>query len=120
MARKKSVDEIHAGETKFVASCDLLKTFFVSTVIMFLGYHVIMMMKSALSANPETLNAFAKCLAEWKLSHILLSIGMAICGGGWYIEHRRNNQLVKSNGNLRHEKESHDVVSSRSGLDEIG
>jgi len=93
---------------------------FVAATVSFLGYQVIIMMTQALSANPETLTAFAKCLSEWKLSQIVLAIGTAICGGGWFIEHQRNNRLVKRYGAIRHDRESHDSVSTRSGLDEIG
>lgn len=120
MARKKSSEEIHAGETKFVAICDLTKSLTVAAVIAFLGYHVVVMMTKALSANPETLTAFAKCLAEWKLSQVVFAIASAIFGCGWFIEHRRNNRLVKRNGEIRHEKESSDTISTRSGLDSFG
>ena len=120
MARKRSIEEIHTSEKKFVSVCDLLKSLFVTCAVSFLGYHVIAMMTNALSASPETLTAFAKCLSEWNLSQIVLTIASAICGGGWFIEHKRNNRLVKRNGDIRHEKESHDAVSTRSGLDEIG
>lgn len=120
MSRKKSSEEIHASETKFVAICDLLKTAMVISVVGFLGYRVIEMMTVALSAKPETLDSFAKCLSEWKVANIIFAIVSIITGGGWYIEHQRNNNLVQSNGDLRHEKESRDVVSTRSGLDKVG
>jgi len=120
MPRKKSPEEIHLSETKIVSVCDLLKSLIIAIVVLFLGYHLIVMMTKALSANPETLTAFAKCLSEWKLSQIVLAIGMAICGGGWCVEHKRNNKLVKRIGDIRHINESSDKVSTRSGLDRIG
>lgn len=120
MGRKKSPEEVVAGEHKFVVFCDLLKSLAVCGVIAFLGYRIVLMMQAALAANPECLEAFSKCFKEWNVVEVIAVLAAGIFGGGWYFEHKRNDRLVKRNGEIRHEVESSDKVSTRSGLDEVG
>ena len=120
MGKKKTPEEIVSNEHKFVVVCDLLKSFAVYGVIAFLGYRVVIMMQAALAAKPECLEAFAKCFKEWNVVEVISVLAASILGGGWYFEHKRNDKLVKRNGEIRHEVESSDKVSTRSGLDEVG
>ena len=115
-----SAEKIRAGENKFIACCDLAKHLAVCIVIGVLGWHVITMFTAALQAKPETLSAFAECLKNWNLMDVLLALVATISGCGWFFEHKRNNRLVKKEGNLRHALESSDAVHTRSGLDETG
>lgn len=114
------IEKIHSDERKFVARCDLFKYLLTCTLIAILGWHAIDMLTAALQAKPATLNAFARCLKEWPIMNVLLSLITAMAGGGWYIEYRRNNKLVIRIGKLRHELEQHDPINERSGLDETG
>lgn len=114
------LEKIHSDERKFVARCDLFKHLLTCAVIAILGWHAIDMLTAALQAKPATLNAFAKCLKEWPIMGVFLSLVAATTGGGWYIEYRRNNKLVIRIGELRHELEKLDPVNDRSGLDETG
>jgi len=51
----------------------------------------------------------------------LIKALLAVLGyGGWWLEKRRNRRLVRKEGDLRREKEYHDPVSTRSGLDKFG
>ena len=120
MARKKSPEEIVSSERKFIVVCDLLKSIAICGVVAFLGYRVVTMMQAALTAKPECLEAFAKCFKEWNVVEVISVMASGIFGGGWYFEHKRNDKLVKRNGEIRHEVESSDKVSTRSGLDEVG
>ncbi len=114
------LEKIHAGERKFVAVCDLIKWLAGCVVVVLLGWHAITMFTIALDATPTTLNAFAKCLAEWRVMEVVLALVGCIAGGGWYIERKRNNKLVLKAGARRHDREAADPVNSRSGLDEVG
>ena len=77
-------------------------------------------MVTALKVPEENANALARCLAAVHMNDIIKYIAMAILGGGWYLEKRRNNRLVRKEGALRHQKEHADTVNTRSGLDEVG
>ncbi len=120
MNTQVELEKVHAGESKCVAVCDLLKWLGVCLVVGVLGWHAITMLMVALQAKPATLNAFVKCLAEWRLMDVLLALVGILAGGGWYIERKRNNHLVRVVGSLRHDREASDPVNSRSGLDEVG
>ncbi len=114
------LEKIHAGERKFVAVCDLIKWLAVCVIVGILGWHAITMLTAALQAKPETLNAFSKCLAKWRVMEVVLALVASIAGGGWCIERKRNNKLVRKTGARRHDREAADPVNSRSGLDEVG
>ena len=120
MARKKSPEEIIAGETKFVAFCDLLKVVVICTLIGVVVLNLFGLLQNALTANPENVKAVKGCLTAWTIAKVLLATAVAVFGGSWCIEHHRNNKQVCKNGELRHEIESTDKVCSRSGLDKIG
>ena len=120
MAKKKSTEEIIASERKFVAVCDLVKITMVCGVVSFLGYQIVRLMKEALLAKPESIDSFARCFSTWNIVELLSILASLIFGGGWYLEHKRNDRLVKHNGEIRHEIESTDSISTRSGLDSVG
>ena len=122
MGKSKEVRlaEISRDTERFVQICDIVKTIIHGIIITILGICAAYVMVVALKAPNENINAFAKCLKELHLSDIIKYIAIAICGGGWYIEHKRNNKLVRKEGELRHEKEYRDPVNTKSGLDEFG
>ena len=117
---KVKLEEIAYKEEKFVRICDLIKTFMHCFVILGLGASAAWVMATALKVPEENTNALAKCLGAVHMADIVKYIAIAICGGGWYFEKKRNNRLVKKEGELRHKIEQSDLVNSRSGLDEVG
>ena len=119
-SEKIKLEELAYKEEKFVKICDLIKTFLHGIIIVGLGVSGAWVMVTALKAPDENVNALAKCLGAVHLSDIVKYIAIAICGGGWYIEHKRNNRLIRKEGQLRHMKEHADPVNTRSGLDEVG
>ena len=112
--------ELNAKETRFVTICDLVKHGFVCIVVGVLGYGVIQMLIVGLKTDPAHLTALAKCLAQWKLMDVLCILAASVSGGGWFYEHKRNQWLTASNGDLRRANESNDKVAPRSGLDNKG
>lgn len=122
MGKSKEVKlaEISRDTEKFVQICDIVKTCIHGIIICVLGICAAYVMIATIAAPEENINAFAKCLKEAHISDIIEYVMMAFFGGGWYIEHKRNNKLVKKEGELRHEKEYKDPVNTRSGLDEFG
>ena len=117
---KIKLEEIAYKEEKFVRVCDLVKTFLHGVVILGLGASAAWVMVTALKVPKENTNALAECLKAIHMSDIIKYIAIAICGGGWYIEKRRNNRLVRKEGELRHLKEHADLVNTRSGLNDVG
>lgn len=114
------LEKVRAGESKFVAGCDLAKWLAVCLLLGVLGWHAITMLMAALQAKPATLNAFVKCLAEWRIMDVVLALVALLTSGGWFIECKRNKGLVFKAGVRRHAREASDPVNSRSGLDEVG
>lgn len=119
-SEKIKLEEIAYKEEKFVRICDLIKVFLYCIVVMSLGLSAAWVMVTALKVPEENTSALAKCLNAIHMNDIVKYIAIAICGGGWFIEKKRNNRLVRKEGELRHQKEYADPVNSRSGLDEIG
>lgn len=119
-SEKVKLEEIAYKEERFVRICDLVKTLLHVVIILGLGVSAAWVMVTALKVPSENANALAECLKAVHLSDIIKYIAIAICGGGWYIEKKRNNRLVRKEGSLRHQKEYSDPVKTRSGLDEVG
>lgn len=119
-SEKIQLEEIAYKEEKFVRICDLVKTAMHGIVILGLGTSAAWVMVTALKVPQENASALAECLKAVHLNDIIKYVAIGICGFGWYCEKRRNNRLVRKEGELRHQKEHSDPVNSRSGLDEIG
>lgn len=117
---KIKLEEIAYKTEKLVRMCDLAKTFLHGVVILGLGASAAWVMVTALKVPGENVSALANCLKAVHLNDIIKYVAIAICGGGWYFEKRRNNRLVRKEGELRHQKERNDPVNPRSGLDEVG
>ena len=117
---KVKLAEIAYKTEKLVKIYDLAKVFLHCAVIFGLGVSAAWVMITALKVPEGNVNALAKCLGAVHLNDIVKYIAIAICGGGWYFEKRRNNRLVRKEGELRHQNERNDPVNTRSGLDEIG
>ena len=117
---KVRLEEIAYKEEKFVRICDLVKTFMHGVVILGLGVSAAWVMVTALKVPQENASALAECLKAVHLNDIIKYVAIAICGVGWYYEKRRNNRLVRKEGELRHQNERNDPVNTRSGLNEVG
>lgn len=122
MAKSDAVKlaEVSAQTEVFVRKYDLIKSVVHAVVILGLGVSAAWVMVTTLRAPRENVNALAECLAAVHLADIAKYVAIAICGCGWYLEHKRNNRLVRKEGDLRHAKESRDKVNTRSGLDRDG
>ena len=119
-SEKIKLEELAYKEEKFVRICDLVKTALHCIVILGLGISTAWVMVKALRVPQENASALAECLKAVHLNDIIKYVVIGICGIGWYYEKRRNNRLVRKEGELRHRKEQSDPVNSRSGLDEVG
>ena len=117
---KVRLEEIAYKEEKFVRICDLVKTFMHGVVILGLGVSAAWVMVTALKVPQGNASALAECLKAVHLNDIIKYVAIAICGVGWYYDKRRNNRLVRKEGELRHQNERNDPVNTRSGLNEVG
>lgn len=120
MSDSLKIHKLNSEERKFVERCDLIKAVIRDVIICVLGLAFLWTVHDALNARPETLSQFAECLKACNIPGIIKALLAVLGYGGWWLEKRRNRRLVRKEGDLRREKEYHDPVSTRSGLDKFG
>lgn len=120
MAKKKTPEEVRAGEAKFVASCDAFKCIVKYGCVAFLGFLFFDFLKTGLFANASNLSALAQFCDHFKIGDFFWMLATLVLGTWGTVEHRSKKRLVRENGALRHQVESRDAYNSRSSLDQYG